>query len=91
MIHAVGILIGKNTKKKKDCFLVGCKARGLPKGGYGCVLAIKTKIGEKSASCKLWPKAILFGRYLIVRYLGDPAIQNIDQIISPQYFAVRLA
>ncbi len=27
----------------------------------------------------------IFGRYLIVRYLGDPAIQNIDQKISPQY------
>jgi len=36
----------KKTRKKKY-FLVGCKARGLQKGGYGCVLAIKTKKGEK--------------------------------------------
>jgi hypothetical protein len=34
----------------------------------------------KNRSCLRRFKAIFFGRYLIVRYLGDPAIQNIDQI-----------
>jgi hypothetical protein len=36
-------------------------------------------IFETSSPCLRRFKAI-FGRYLIVRYLGDPAIQNIDQI-----------
>jgi hypothetical protein len=44
----VGILIGK--KKKKKIYLVGWKhwkARGLPKGGFGCGLAIKARKGKK--------------------------------------------
>jgi hypothetical protein len=43
----------------------------------------------KNRSCLRRFRAI-FGRYLIVRYLGDPAIQNIDQI-SPPFFAARRA
>ncbi len=36
-------------------------------------------------------RAIL-GRYLIVQYLGVPAIQNINQILlSPHFFAARRA
>ena len=27
----------------------------------------------------------IFGQYLVVRYLGDPAIQNINQILPPIY------
>jgi hypothetical protein len=47
MIHAVGINMEKITKKIITYFLVGWKARGLPKGGFGCGLAIKAKKGEK--------------------------------------------
>ena len=37
----------KKTRKKIEYFLVGCKARGLQKGGFGCVLAIKARKGKK--------------------------------------------
>ncbi len=37
----------KITRKIIDYFLVGCRARGLQKGGFGCVLAIKAKKGKK--------------------------------------------
>jgi hypothetical protein len=40
-------LLEIKPRKKKDYFLVGCKARGLPKWGYWCLLAIKTKKREK--------------------------------------------
>ena len=44
----MGILIGKIKNKKKDYYyLGGWKARGLPKGGFGCGLAIKARKGKK--------------------------------------------
>ncbi len=45
---------------------------------------------ERTESKPRRKAALIFGRYLIVRYLGNPAIQNIDQIL-PQYFATRQA
>ena len=42
---------------------------------------ISTKYRPKPRSCLRRFRAI-FGRILIVRYLGIPAIQNIDQILS---------
>ena len=47
MIHAVEINTEKKTRKKIDYFLVGCKAQGLQKGGFGCGLAIKSRKGKK--------------------------------------------
>jgi hypothetical protein len=34
-------------------------------------------------------RTVLFGRYLIVRYLGIPAIQNINQILPKKKPASR--
>ncbi len=56
MIHAVGINMEKITRKIINYFLVGWKARGLPKGGLGCGLAIKAKGGGESAGWKDQPK-----------------------------------
>jgi hypothetical protein len=38
----------KIKNKKKENYLVGWKARGLPKGGFGCGLAIKARKGKKN-------------------------------------------
>jgi hypothetical protein len=40
----------KITRKIIIFVLGGCKARGIPKGGFGRVLAIKAKKGEKFSS-----------------------------------------
>jgi hypothetical protein len=40
----------KITRKKVIFVLGGCKARGIPKGGFGRVLARKAKKGEKFLS-----------------------------------------
>jgi hypothetical protein len=37
------------TRKIINYFLVGWKARGLPKGGFGCGLGIKAKKGKKTS------------------------------------------
>ena len=47
MIHAVGINTKQNIQGNDNIFLDGWKARGIPKGGFGRVLAIKSKKGEK--------------------------------------------
>ncbi len=36
----------KQLTRKTIFFFVGCKARGLPKGGFECGLAIKAKKGK---------------------------------------------
>jgi hypothetical protein len=42
----------KKTRKKIEYFLVGCKARGLQKGGFGCGLAIKSRKGKKKSQAE---------------------------------------
>ncbi len=43
MIRAVGINKKQNNKEKNIFYLGGWKARGIPKGGFGHVLARKEK------------------------------------------------
>ena len=43
MIHAVGINTKQNNQENINIFWGGWKARGIPKGGFGCVLARKAK------------------------------------------------
>jgi hypothetical protein len=43
----------KITRKIINYFLVSWKAQGIPKGGFGCVLAIKAKKGEKTSGWKV--------------------------------------
>jgi len=50
MIRAVGINKKQNNKEKNIFYLGGWKARGIPKGVSGLVLAIKAKKGEKFRS-----------------------------------------
>ncbi len=51
MIRAVGINTKQNNQENVIIFVLGgCKARGIPKGGFGRVLAIKAKKGEKFSS-----------------------------------------
>ena len=51
MIRAVGINTKQNNQENNKIFVLGgCKARGIPKGGFGRVLAIKAKKGEKFSS-----------------------------------------
>ena len=48
MIRAVGINTKQNNQENVIIFVLGgYKARGIPKGGFGRVLAIKAKKGEK--------------------------------------------
>ena len=41
----------------------------------------------KNQSLLGWFRATIFGWYLVVQYLGDPAIQNIGQILPPNLSA----
>jgi hypothetical protein len=43
MIHAVGINTKQNNEEKNILYLGGWTAQGIPKGGFGCVLARKEK------------------------------------------------
>jgi hypothetical protein len=47
MIRAVGINTKQNNHENNIIFLGGWKSRGIPKGGFGHVLARKAKKGEK--------------------------------------------
>ena len=42
-VRAVGINMKQNNQENNNIFLDGWKARGIPKGGFRCVLEIKSK------------------------------------------------